>query len=102
MTQFESLQNELLIDLFEYLDTVHLLRAFFGLNSRFDQLLSEQFRSYHLDFRHISKDDFDNICEKHPRSIIDRIVSFNLSDKDETPGLIELFLSRGFNLISIK
>ena len=98
MTQFKSLANELLINLFEYLDTVHLLGAFFGLNSRFDKLLSKQFRSYHLDFWHISKVDFDNLCEKYLRSIIDRIVSFNLTDKDETPVLVRPFLSRDYNI----
>lgn len=96
--QFESLPNEFFFDLFEYFDAVSQLRAFSGLNSRFDTLLYKHFRAYHLDLRRISKRDFDILCQQHLRLITDHIVSFHLADEEEIPGLLELFLSRGFNL----
>ena len=88
---FESLANELLLDLFEYLDGISLLRAFFGLNSRLNQVLS-----YYLDFRSISKRDFDMVCQQYLPRITDRVMSLCLSDDDETPNLPEIFISRGF------
>jgi hypothetical protein len=98
MTQFESLADDILLDLFEYFEAVHLLSVFFNLNSHFNTLLYKHFRAYHLDFRYIWKSDFDYLCQVHLHSIIDRIGSFNMADKDETPGLVELFLSRGFTI----
>jgi hypothetical protein len=94
----ESLANELLLDLFEFLSAVHLLRAFHGLNSRFDTLLLAHFGTYHLDFRSISKTDFDIVCEQHLPLIADRIVSLCLSDDYDTPQQIDLFLSHLFTL----
>ncbi|UJR19556.1 hypothetical protein I4U23_022686 [Adineta vaga] len=55
----ESLANELLLDLFEFLDGIDLLRAFGGLNCRFETLLHRYVLDYHLDFRFVSKRDFD-------------------------------------------
>jgi hypothetical protein len=94
----EFLANELLLDLFEYLDGIYLLRAFNGLNSRFNYLLFVHFRSYHFDFRSITKYDFDIICKDYFPLIINRIKSFTLSNDDETPNLPELFLSYGFTI----
>jgi hypothetical protein len=98
MTQLESLPNDLLLDLFEYFDTVHLLHVFSGLNYRFHVLIYQHFRAYHLDLRRISKYDFDTLCQQYLRAIADRIVSCHLADKDETPGLLNLFYSRGFSI----
>lgn len=38
-TQFESLSNEILLDIFEYLDAYRMCQAFYGLNSRIDSVL---------------------------------------------------------------
>ena len=96
--QLESLANELLLDFFEHISAVQLLRASHGLNSRFDKLLFIYFRAYHLDFRSVSKRDFDLMCRQHLPSIVDRVISLHLSDDDETPNLPNLFLSYGFIL----
>lgn len=88
---FESLANELILDLFEYLPLIDLFQAFFGLNIRFNQLLTE-FQFYHLDFRSISKQNFQILCEKYLPLIPDRILSFHLSNHEETPNLPQLFL----------
>ncbi|CAF2737583.1 unnamed protein product [Rotaria sp. Silwood2] len=95
----ESLSNELLLDLFEYLSVVHLLRAFRGLNVRFDTLLCTHFQVYgHLNFQSVSKHDFDIVCQQHLPSVIDRIISLRLSDDDDTPQQIDIFISYGFSL----
>ncbi|CAF3874115.1 unnamed protein product [Rotaria sp. Silwood1] len=94
----ESLANELLLYLFEYLDGIHLLRTFYNLNSRFNHLLLNHFRAYRFDFRSISKYEFDIICRNYLPSIIDQIISLTISDDDETPNLSEIFLSYNFTL----
>jgi hypothetical protein len=98
ITQFEALANELLLDLFEYFDTLHLLGAFSSLNYRFDTLLYKHFRAYHLDLRRICKQDFNILCQQHFPLIINNIVSVHLAGYNEPPGLLQLFLSRGFIL----
>ncbi len=59
----ESLANELLLDIFEYLPAVPLLRSFHGLNARFDKLIFTHFRTFRLDFRAASKRDVDIVCQ---------------------------------------
>ncbi|CAF3774879.1 unnamed protein product [Rotaria sordida] len=97
MMQFESLANELLLDLFEFFDTYYLLHAFFGLNHRFNQLVYIHFRIHQLNFQSISKEHFDLVCQKYLPLIIDKITSIRLSN-EETPNLPELLLTRGFTL----
>jgi hypothetical protein len=94
----ELLADELLLDLFEYLPAVHLLRVFYDLNTRFNTLLFVHFRAYRFDFRSVSKRDFDSVCQQHLSSIADRILSLRLSDDDETPHQIHCFLSCGLPL----
>ena len=95
--QLESLPNELLLNLFELFDTNHLLRAFFGLNARFDNLVYAHIRTHQVNFQFLSKDEFDIISHHHLPLFIDQIVSLRLSN-EETPGLCELLLTRGFGL----
>ncbi|CAF1359005.1 unnamed protein product [Rotaria sp. Silwood1] len=94
----ELLANELLLDLFEYFNAHHLLLAFYGLNTRFDQLLFIQLQKYYLDFRFISKNDFEYFCQQYLASINNRIISLHLSDDVETPNLPQLFLSHGYHM----
>ncbi|CAF2522002.1 unnamed protein product [Rotaria sp. Silwood2] len=89
----ESLANELILELFELFNDIQLLRAFRGLNSRFDTLLDVHFREYSLDFRSVSKRDFDIFCRRQLPSCINRVTSIYLSDDDETPNLSDHFLS---------
>jgi hypothetical protein len=89
----ESLPNEVLLDLFGYLNGINLLRAFYDLNSRFSLLLHKQFRGYDFPFPSISKGDFDMICQRHLPFIADRVVTLNLGHFQDTPGQINLFFS---------
>ena len=94
----ESLANELLLDLFEYLDGFSLLSAFRGLNARFDHLLFHHFRAYRFDFRSIPKDAFDALWHRYLPMLLDRMVALTLSENDDTPNLPGLFLAHHFTL----
>ncbi len=96
--KLESLANELFLDLFEFVTTIDLLRAFRGLNNRFDTLLFTHFRGYHLDFESMSKHDFDEMCQEYFESIAGRTISLRLSNDDATPQQIEHFFSYGITL----
>jgi hypothetical protein len=96
--KFESLANELLLELFDFLDAVHLFYAFSTLNTRFDTLLFVHIRHFQLDFRSISKGDFDLVCQQYLPSIIDRVTTLCISDDHETPNLLNHFVDYGFTL----
>ncbi|CAF2973343.1 unnamed protein product [Rotaria socialis] len=82
--KLESLSNDLLLDLFELLDVVNLLRAFSGLNARFNSLLYDV-RSYRVDLRSISKEDFNIFCSTYLHLISNRTIYVRLSDDEDTP-----------------
>ena len=93
----ERLANELLLNIFEYFSATQLVRAFHGLNKRFDGLVFIHFQSYRFDFRATSKQDFSTVCDVNLPLIKDCIVSFGLSDDDDTPQQIYLFRSYGWS-----
>ncbi|CAF3967920.1 unnamed protein product [Adineta steineri] len=93
----ESLANELLLDIFQYLSSANLLHAFYNLKNRFNSLLLRHFQNYDLDFQSISKDDFNTMC-RHLLFISNQVTSVHLSDKHNTPGQIDQFCSFGFTL----
>ncbi|CAF3894523.1 unnamed protein product [Rotaria sordida] len=94
---FESLANELLLDIFEYFNAIQLLHTFHDLNIRFNKLIYLYLQSYPLDFRSVSKQDFDNICQKNLPLITNQIISIHLSNDDDTPEQPNLFFSFGFH-----
>ncbi|CAF1447458.1 unnamed protein product [Rotaria magnacalcarata] len=83
----ESLPNELLLYLFEFIDGFHLFNTFYKLNARFHRLRFVHFRAYHINFCSISK--------YYLPSIVDPIIS---DDDDETSNLSEILLSNNFTL----
>ena len=94
---FESLANELVLDIFEYLDTAHLFRAFAKLNLRFIQLLYQHCRIHQFNLQFLGKKDFESLLQPHLPILSEQIISLCLSN-DETPDLPEFLLSRGFIL----
>ena len=100
--KFEWLPNEIILDIFEYVDGINLLRGFSELNSRLNKLLNIFFQSYHLDFRSISKNTFNIICQKYLPLILNKTISIHLSDDDETPNLPEIFLSYHFQFLHLQ
>lgn len=97
ITQLESLPNEVLLNLFKLLNTVHLVLAFFGLNIRLNKLINLHLQVSPFNFQSISKNNFDNICQENLRLAVDSIILLRLSN-EETPSLSELILSRGYTL----
>ncbi|CAF1359043.1 unnamed protein product [Rotaria sp. Silwood1] len=95
---FECLANELLLDLFQYIDVIDLFRAFYDLNTRLNELLFTKLTLYNLDFRSVSKYDFDHVCQQYLPLIINQIISLHLSDNEETPNLSKILLSYGFTI----
>lgn len=93
----ESLANELLLDIFRYLNTVDLVHSFHRLNHYFDQLLSLHFQIYPFDLRSISKKNFDSLCLHHLPFLTDQLTSIHLSNEEETPNQPQLFLSSVFH-----
>lgn len=81
----ESLSNDLICDLFEFFDAFILLRAFSGLNSRFNSLLYTYFRSYRVNYRSMSKEDFHTFNSTYLSLIKDRTIYLRLSDDEDTP-----------------
>ncbi|CAF1659236.1 unnamed protein product, partial [Rotaria magnacalcarata] len=88
--------NELVLDLFKFLVSAHLIHAFLGINSRFDALVLNHFQTHGLDFRTISNNDFDTICQRHLMSTINRIFALRLSDQDDTSEQITRFYAYDF------
>ncbi|CAF1434546.1 unnamed protein product [Rotaria sordida] len=93
MMNFEFLPNEILLDIFEYLNGIDLLRTFYGHNSRFNLLLYNQFQSYRFDLLSCSKHQFDIICKQHLPFISNRVTTLTLSDNEDTPGQINQLFS---------
>ena len=96
--RFESIANELILDLFEHLSTVDLLRAFGGLNARLTHLLDDHFQSHAVDLQSAPKKEFDLLTRDHLPRIAHRLVALRLSDDDETPQGVDRFFAAGLHL----
>lgn len=91
--KLEFLPTEILFDIFDYLNGTDLLRAFYGLNSRFNHVLHKQYSFYRFRFNSISKCDFDQICQQYLPNIVDQVIALDLTDYEDTPQQIDLFFS---------
>ena len=101
MTMLENLSNEILMELFEYLDAYQLSKTFFNLNSRFNQLLKDHrlrltFNSKHI--REIKIIDYLDMI-KYLKAIIlvkDRHIRMLMSvcKENDLAGLQSLILYR--------
>lgn len=95
---FESLPNEIIFDIFDYLNGTDVFHAFYDLKFRFNDLLHKQYRTFHFNLDSISKHQFDILCHKHFPIIINQIKTLNLSNGNRTPQQIDLFLSHILSL----
>lgn len=91
--KLEYLPNELLFDIFEFLDSIELLRIFSNLNVRFNRLLSIYLNQNRINFRSISQINFDILCQNVFQSFTNQIHSLVLSDDYQTPNLPSKFLA---------
>ncbi|CAF1087782.1 unnamed protein product [Rotaria sordida] len=85
ISSLESFSTELLFDIFEYLSPYDLFRSFINLNDRFNTIVYSY--PLHLNFRSISRLEFDYICcYLQPKQVI------SITFSDETiPHQLEIF-----------
>ena len=79
----ESFPNELLLELFGFLDAAELFRAFHGLNTRFNALLLRQYRNYRANFYYTVNYQSNLPSLLYLPLIIHQIVSLRLSDNND-------------------
>ena len=94
--RFEGLANEILLEIFEYLDVITLFRSFLQLNDRFNRIIFDEHRRLFLNFNSIKKCDFDEFCEENLSLIINQITSLHLSNDIETPNLPQILFENGY------
>src|SRR5271163_4701552 len=78
-TCFEDLPNEVMYEIFDYLDTGHALDAFYQLNHRFQCLFTHSLLPLKIDFSLISKSKFGYYSKYILPSYTHRIISFRFS-----------------------
>ena len=88
--RLEDLPVELFHYLFSYFSTNEIFSTFTNLTSYIDSILAS-YTNYRVNFKAISRSHFDLVCE---RIIPEHVIALTLSDDEDTPGLIGLFLSR--------
>ncbi|CAF4464246.1 unnamed protein product, partial [Rotaria sp. Silwood2] len=97
--RFESLPNEMFTEIFKHLSISDLVRAFRGLNCRFDNLISKHFEiNTNVDLRSAPKQEVDVYCLQFLPPITHRIKSLYLSNHFYTPNQIDQFFQHGFIL----
>ncbi|CAF1419559.1 unnamed protein product [Rotaria magnacalcarata] len=78
MTLFENLPNEVLYEIFDFLNLCHAFDAFFNLNTRFQHLLINSPLHLKIDFSYISKLTFQHCCTYIIQPNIHRVLSLRL------------------------
>ena len=96
--RLESLANELLLDLFEYLTIGQLVQSFNRLNSRFESLLIRHFQVQTFDFGSLLMNDFQLICQEYLPSMIEKITLIRLLNHDNTREQLNRFSRYDFVL----
>ena len=93
MSQLEILPNEIIINIFEYLNAPDLFNGFDGLNYRFQRLITNI--PLNLNCQHITKTIFDQFCQTMLTNseIKYQIISLTLSNEENTCLEINAFLS---------
>jgi hypothetical protein len=81
---------ELVHHLLNYFSAHEIFYTFTHVSSYIDNVLNA-YSSYRVNFESITKKEFDSVCQ---RIVPKQVISLTLSDDENTPGQIELFLSR--------
>lgn len=89
-TYFDRLPVELLHTIFQYLTHCDAVCSFYDISSYVNEVV-EDFCWSQMDFRSVSKDRFDLVCEHLD---VRRLASLTLSEDLDTPGQVELFFAR--------
>jgi hypothetical protein len=80
ITHFEDLSNELVYEIFDFLDVYHIYNAFFQLNQRFKNLLIHSDFSMKINISLMSKSKFVEYYSYLIKTNQHRIISLRLSD----------------------
>ncbi|CAF3388368.1 unnamed protein product [Rotaria sp. Silwood2] len=94
----EQFSSELLLYLFEFITPLDLFRTFYNLNSHFNDLILIYFQNYRFDFRSLSRQELQIICQNYIPLIFDKVVYLHLFDNDGTPGHATDFLNYNISL----
>ena len=87
VTKLESLSDEIIIQLVDYLDGFQLFKAFYNLNSRFNRILKDFQLSLKLNLKHVR--NIDTLDVKMWYAMVNHLTAVTIvGDK-----LIRLFLS---------
>jgi hypothetical protein len=87
-SQFEDLPNDVIYEIFDYLDVCRLFAVFSPLNSRFEQLFVRFPSALNINLSMMSKRDFQRCCASLVRPNLTRLVSVRLSN----PLTLDLFV----------
>ncbi|CAF0773998.1 unnamed protein product [Adineta steineri] len=79
-THFEDLSNELLLDIFDFLDGYHVFEAFSNLNNRIQHLITSSYFSLKLNISFMSKSNFNRRSNNIIRPYMNQIISLQLSE----------------------
>ena len=88
VTQFEYLSNEILYEIFEYLDFYDISQAFMNLNARFKDLLLAPTLPIHADCSLISKPNFNTYFTNTIIPNLHRVKSLHLSILSHTNSVL--------------
>jgi hypothetical protein len=77
---FEDLSNELIYEMFDFLDDYHIYKAFFDLNKRFENLLIHSILPIKINILSLSKSNFQDYYSDIIELNKHRITSLHLSD----------------------
>lgn len=80
VSHFEDLSNELIYEVFEYLDNFHVYQSFSNLNERFDDLLFNSNLPMKINVSSLSKSELKEYDKNVLSLVPDRIRSFIVSD----------------------
>jgi hypothetical protein len=98
MTKFEDLPNEVIYEMFDYLDICHSFESFFYLNNRFQYILINSPLLFKIDLSCLSKSRFEDCCTYIIQPNLDRILSLHFSN----PLTIDLFLPLNSSFIQLE
>ena len=88
--RLNSLPVELIHHILSYFAAHEIFYTFANISSYLDAVLVA-YSSYRLNFKSISKTNFDLVCQ---RITPNQVIALTLSNDENTPGLVECFLSR--------
>ncbi|UJR14684.1 hypothetical protein I4U23_001677 [Adineta vaga] len=87
--RLDRLPVELIHQLFNYFSAHEICYTFLNVTSYLDAIV-HSYSAYQVDFQSISRTNFDLVCQ---HIIPDQVTGLTLSDDENTPGLVQLFLS---------